>query len=282
MSQRAGNAQQTHGTPFGPRKPPESLPRPPQAGTLDPMTLGRIALILTLAGASYLGLAWAGWVPGGWRLQNLFEPHHQREVRRQEEHAAARLASFRAEKGIESHPVVFLGSSMIERMPLDSLAPTGTTLNRGVAFEAGADLLGRLEVGIPPEPGGIVLYMTSIDHRFGGASPGEIAGLGAKILDRVGQLWPQTPIAVLALLPEVGMDPSRVKALKTANGALETLCGARKLPFIGVSNSPLTLSDGSLDPALSIDGLHLNSTGYDHLWGAILLAGGPVTRALQP
>ena len=246
------------------------------------MSLGRIALILTFAGASYLGLAWGGWVPGGWRLQNLFEPHHQREVRRREEHGATRLAAFRAENPIGGHPVVFFGSSMIEQMPLDFLAPTGTALNRGVAFEAGADLLGRLGVGVPPEPGGIVLYMTSIDHRFGGASSGEIAGLGARILDRVGQLWPHTPIAVLALLPEVGLDPSRVEALKTANGALEALCGVRKLPFIGVSNSPLTLADGSLDPALSIDALHLNSAGYEHLWRAILLGGGPVTRALQP
>lgn len=246
------------------------------------MSLGRITLILTFAGASYLGLAWGGWVPGGWRLQNLFEPHHQREVRRRAEHGAARLASFRAENPIGGHPVVFFGSSMIEQMPLDSLAPTGTTLNRGVAFEAGADLFGRLEVGVPPEPGGIVLYMASIDHRFEGASPSEIAGLGARILDRVGQLWPHSPIAVLALLPEVGMDPSRVSALKTANKALQALCGARELPFIGVFDSPLTLSDGSLDPALSTDGLHLNSAGYEHLWGAILLGGGPATRALQP
>ena len=36
-----------------------------------------------LAAGVYLLLAWNEQVPGGWRLRNLFEPHAEREARRQ-------------------------------------------------------------------------------------------------------------------------------------------------------------------------------------------------------
>ena len=244
------------------------------------MPFRRAASILTLMGVCYMGLAWAGWVPGGWRLRNLFEPHQVRETRRQAEHRQQRLDLFRGETIVGDHPVVFFGSSTIERMPLGRLAPTDSTVNRGVAFESGRELLERLSIGIPPQPGGIVLYMTSIDHRFGGASPEQIRDLGASIIDRATLLWPSAPIAVLALLPEVSMEKSRVEALKEANANLGELCRIRSIPFITVDTSPLTLADGSLDPNLSSDPLHLNNAGYDHLWRAIKMKSGPLGEAL--
>jgi lysophospholipase L1-like esterase len=165
-------------------------------------------------------------------------------------------------------------------MPLGRLAPAESTVNRGVAFESGDELLERLDVGIPQQPGGIVFYMTSIDHRFEGASPKQIRYLGTSIIDQATLLWPSAPIAVLALLPEVSMEKSRVEALEEANSNLGELCHIRGIPFITVSDSPLTLADGSLDPDLSSDPLHLNDAGYDHLWRAILMKSGPLGETL--
>lgn len=246
------------------------------------MTFPRAALLLTGIGLAYLGLALAGWVPGGWRMRNWIEPHQIREAQEQAQYRAARLNSFSTEVIQGEHPVVFLGSSTIERMPLERLAAPGTALNRGIAFESAQRLHERLGIGMPQDPGGFLIYVASIDHRFRGALPIQVQQRAKAVMNELQERWPAKPIALLGLLPEVGMDPARVQALVQANAHLRELCDVRKVNFVSLASSPLILDDGSLNPSLSSDGLHLNEVGYDHLWAALLEEASTLRAILQP
>lgn len=246
------------------------------------MTTRRGLLLLSSGALLYLGLAWAGWVPGGWRLRNWIEPHHLREARSRVIYRQARLDQFRVEVLPEGHPVVFLGSSTIERMPLERLTRPGTSLNRGVAFESAANLLARLEVGVPPEPRGFVVYVASIDHRFEGANSPEVAEAAKKVLDKINQLWPGIPVTLMALLPEVSLRPTQVAALAEVNSALKSLCGQHGIFFVDFQSTLLIQPDGSLDPQYTTDALHLNDRGYDLLMRAVIAKSGPLGATLQP
>ncbi len=242
--------------------------------------------VLALAGAAaaYLGLAWAEQVPGGWRLRNLFEPHAEREARRQAEWRAERLEAFAAEPAPAAPPVVFFGSSTIERFPLADLFPGVSVLNRGVAFEPLGLLQERLAVAVPQRIAGVVLYAGSIDHRFEDARAEDLgAGLEALVAalrSRHGEI----PIAVLGLLGERDLAPAELLRLTQANDALEAAAArlGASCSFVPTLGAPLTDAAGRLAPDLSTDTLHLNEAGYRALSARLLAHGGALAQRLTP
>lgn len=236
-----------------------------------------------LAAGVYLLLAWNEQVPGGWRLRNLFEPHAEREARRQAAWRAERLEAFAAEPAPAEAPVVFLGSSTIERFPLTELFPGAVTLNRGIGFEGLADLQQRLEIGVPDEVAAAVLYVGSIDHRFRDAAPRALAlGVQEVIAALRGRLGP-IPIATLGLLGERDLAPEEHARLLAANEALERATEAvEDCWFVATDGPPLMDAQGRLDPALSTDALHLTVDGYRELATRLLTHGGAVAQHLQP
>ena len=249
-------------------------------------TIGRRKAVLALgalAAGVYLLLAWNEQVPGGWRLRNLFEPHAEREARRQGAWRAERLEAFAAEPAPAGAPVVFLGSSTIERFPLTELFPGAITLNRGIGFEGLADLQQRLEVGVPDEVAAAVLYVGSIDHRFQNAAPRALAlGVQEVIAALRGRLGP-IPIAALGLLGERDLTPEDHARLVAANEALERATEAvEDCWFVATDGPPLMDAQGRLDPALSTDALHLTVAGYRELATRLLTHGGAVAQHLQP
>ena len=231
---------------------------------------------------AYLSLAWCELVPGGWRLRNLFEPHQEREARRQLESRAARLREFEQEAPLPSSPVVFLGSSTIERFPLEECFPGRACLNRGVAFEDSSLLRERLEVGVPADAAGFVLYVASIDLRFQGASA---EAVGAALRETVSSLrgtHGPVPIAVLGLLSERSLDPEGVARLARANAALASEAGRLGCSFVSTTVAPLTNESGQLAESLSSDELHLSVAGYAVLAERLLADGGALAELLRP
>ena len=231
---------------------------------------------------AYLSLAWCELVPGGWRLRNLFEPHEAREARRQLEYRAERLRSFDEQGPLPTRPIVFFGSSTIERFPLEACFPGKACLNRGVAFESSRLLRERLHVGVPEEVSGFVLYVASIDQRFEGASADAVAealrGVVASLRERHGDV----PIAVLGLLSERSLDAEGVARLGRANAALERVASELSCSFVDTCTAPLTTERGQLTPELSTDELHLSEAGYEVLCARLLAEGGELAELLRP
>lgn len=245
---------------------------------------GKILAGSALAASTILGLAWIDVLPGGWRLRTWLVPQDVREGRQRAEHREARLARFALENpGVPAGAVVFLGSSTLERFDLVASFPGTPAINRGIGDEDLALLSARLEASLPEaRVAGLLLYPGSIDFRRYGEQPAVLGkGLG-ELLQRLAELRPGVPIAVLGLLPEVEFPAAQILRLQRTNAALAKACESHGASFISTDRAPICLPDGSLDPAFAADRLHLNGAGYEHLRRWILESPGPISGLLSP
>ena len=226
-----------------------------------------------------LALSWIDVLPGGWTLRGLVVPHELREERARTADRAARLAQFRAETP-PRQAVVFLGSSTMERFPLQDAFPGCKTVNRGIGDEPIAQLLERLDDSLPPAPVGAVLYMGSVDLRRLGRTPAEVVELAGRVLDGLETRHPGLPVALLGVLPDRTGDPRVLAEVEAANGLLLELCRRRGAAFVDPHRAPLRTEDGRLDREHSVDRLHLSRRGYGVVTELILEHGGPVGALL--
>ena len=245
---------------------------------------GKILAGAALTASALLGLAWVDVLPGGWRMRTWLVPQEVRDGRQRKQHREARLARFALENpSAPAESIVFLGSSTFERFDLVASFPGKPAINRGIGDEDLALLSARLEQSLPETSiAGLVLYAGSIDFRRYGEQPAVLADNLGELLQRLAELCPEVPVAVLGLLPEVDFPTPQILRLQRTNAALAKACetqGARFIPTVG---APVSLPDGSLNPAFAADRLHLNGAGYEHLRKWILGASGPISGLLAP
>lgn len=255
-------------------------PTPPRRGD----AVARILPVLGLIALGLLALAWNDVLPGGYRLRTLVEPETAREARERARHAAERMRAFALEnEHAAPGSVVFVGSSTIERFPLDSNFPGKPCINRGIASESARELADRVAGRLPRmNVGGLVLYTGAIDWREEGQRAGLVAERVELVLDRLRERAPGVPIALIGLLPERNMEPAEVARLSEANAALARLAQGRGIAFVSSLDTPITSRDGSLSEEFSRDDFHLDAQGYRYLARCILEEGGEVGRLLAP
>lgn len=237
----------------------------------------RTPLLLLASAAALLGLAWVDVLPGGWRLRGWVTPHDVRFAREQDQRSARRMATFEEENAAApSGATVWLGSSTVERFPLDELFPSTSHLNRGIGGESGQELLARLGASLPAAPPArLVFYLGSIDFRHLDRTPEAIAETAEEIVTATLQTYPEhTPqVFLLGILPEQDMPEAMTKSLARTNSCLAALCATHDdWAFIETCRAPLQLRTGSLNPEYAADRLHLNHRGYQVLaawmgWG---------------
>ena len=191
-------------------------------------------------------------------------PQAVRSSRQRYSHRQGRLARFGAEQAPQG-ALVFLGSSTIERFDLVAHFPGIRTLNRGIGDEDLALLRSRLELSLPPDPAGAVLYAGSIDFRRYGQAPELLAGRVAELLAELRELRPGLPVTLLGLLPEVDFSPEQVASLVETNAALAQAAAGAGATFVATARPPVVLENGALNPAFAADRLHLSGAGYKHL-----------------
>ncbi len=229
-------------------------------------------LLLALA----LALAWYDVLPGGWRLRGWVQPHEQARAREQARYSAQRVALFAAENGqVAAGAVVFLGSSTIERFPLEELFPAALCLDRGIGSETATELLARLDASLPSAPpAAAVLYVGSMDFRHLGRPPRRVADLAAAVITDLRRRFADLPIALVGILPEREMPPEMTERLAATNAALAELCAATGCAFVPTDRPPISAAGGSLAPECAADDLHLNDAGYRALARWLVEEGG--------
>lgn len=253
-----------------------------------------VADAVQLAGAAlafYVVLAWTLDAPGAWTLRRYLDPARERRAREVALHASERLLAVRDEnERAPAGSIVFLGSSTIERMPLAELFPGKPALNRGVARATAPELERWLDRLLPrATPAAFVVYAGSIDLREDGAPAAEVVERVRSLLDALVRRAPETPVALLGVLPERGAGAEPRRALAELDEALATLAARRKPPavFVPTLRPPLaeagdSSSPGPLAEDVSSDSLHLNREGYGVLARWIQVDGGAVGRLLAP
>ncbi len=236
---------------------------------MQPHAMIRLALILLIVILVILGLSWAHILPGGWFLRDLIEDPQVREHALQQEHREERLEDFRREEprvlGF-ANPVVFLGSSIIERFPLGKIFPQSEFLNRGIGGESAEELLARVDKSLPLEAWakvkGVVLYAGSIDLRRGD-SVAAIANRVRLLISRIQTLAPSSAILLLGIIPGRQNSPrSNGVELDTLNEGLRVLAEAMSVGFLPLDRKPLVDDEGCLSQDMSEDDWHPNLAGY--------------------
>ena len=242
-----------------------------------------LASSVTAVLAVLAALAWFDVLPGGYRLRGWVEDHAVRRARLQREASQARLALFAAENPrAPEGAVVFLGSSTIERFPLDELFPGAACLDRGIGNESAAECLARLPQSLPAAaPAGFVLYLASIEFRRLGLAPEQVAARALAVVDALRQRYPDRPMALIGLLSQRTADDDFAARWRAANRALEAAARSRGLAWIDVDRAPLTSSAGALSESHSVDDLHLNAAGYAVLAGWLRAEGGALCELLS-
>lgn len=243
---------------------------------------------LALAGlcaSAYGAGAWLDVLPGGWGLRAQFEPPAAETQRADALHVLARLRAFARGDFLAGHgAVLLLGSSTIERWPVEDCFPGKLVQNRGLA-NASLELEERVFDACLPRltPGGVVLYAGSFDLR----EPHEPIEQALARLPRLVQrlrvrFGPALPIALLGILPARHMDEAAHKALDAANETLRVLARENALAFVPTARAPLANAEGALAEELSADELHLDAAGYRVLARWLVTEGGEAGRKLAP
>jgi lysophospholipase L1-like esterase len=213
-------------------------------------------------------------------MRGALEAHPRRTVRLLAERVALAVDGYRAEV-VPAGSVLFLGSSTIARFPLAECFPGAPVLARGIPDEPTWSLLRRLEASLPvAPPAGVVLYAGGPDAHRERASVAVVERRIARLFDELRRLLPDTPAAILAVLPRRDMRPAEVAELRELNAAIRARAAAHGVAFVETHSEPITDSTGSLSAAVSDDALHLSREGYRLLAAAILRDGGSVAPLL--
>jgi lysophospholipase L1-like esterase len=240
---------------------------------------GLLGLVALCAAAYFL---WrADVLPGLWDVQHWGQDVDREAEVARDAHREARLLAFDEEVLPES-AVVFLGSSTIERMPLDELFPGASVLNRGIGDEPAAELLQRIDRGIEwSRVSGVALYAGSVDLRRLDAEPNVVARRVATVVQAILERAPERPILLVGLLSQRDLTLLGRRSLADANTELESLAEQFEIGFLPTDRPPLTGEGGRLDEGHSADRLHLNRLGYQVLGRWIRQNGGPLASLLS-
>lgn len=171
----------------------------------------------------------------------------------------------------DSNAVVFLGNSLTQYYELAEFFPGVRIKNRGIHGDMMEKVLLRLAPIIQSKPKKIFIELGVNDVEQ--LIPQEkLMAMYARLLDTLKATCPATRIYVQSLLPVADTSlyvpssycsPQTNKKIIATNGALRSLAGQKKLPFVDLHER--FVHNGQLNPAYSVDGVHLSGEGYK-LW----------------
>lgn len=165
-----------------------------------------------------------------------------------------------------SQSVVFLGDSITANCEWGELLHDPAVINRGIGGDTTERIIGRLTPVMAGHPRAIFL-MAGVNDLFQGATVGQTAQRYASLLADIREGSPATTVFVQSVLPVDRAEALRWYASAPSNGTIEDL--DRQLASLASTDGdyyinlwPVFAVNGSLNPALTVDGLHPNGQGY--------------------
>jgi lysophospholipase L1-like esterase len=166
--------------------------------------------------------------------------------------------------------IVFLGNSLTENFNLSGIGDS--VINRGIGGDFTEGLLLRLDEILSLAPSKLFIEI-GINDIMEKVPPFEVIDNYEKIILRVKKVLPATKIYVQSNLPVLWKgnfftsNESMNKAVLKQNERFKKLAAQYRVTYIDLY--PHFLTDGSLNPFYTTDGIHLSTEGYN-VWRELL------------
>lgn len=153
--------------------------------------------------------------------------------------------------------VLFVGDSITESAPLETMFPNVETANQGISWDTSDGVLLRLGQITRHQPDRIFLLIGTNDTNYTN-DPARIAGNILEIAEQVRAALPQSELYILSVLPRGGPGNATVTGV---NEIVSSAVDPQTFAYLDLA-SALRAPNGELPPAFSEDNLHLNADGY--------------------
>ena len=169
---------------------------------------------------------------------------------------------------------VFFGDSMTENFGKHMTAST-SICNMGISGDFAEGLIKRIDNVINFQPSSVFI-MIGINDIIEKVPLSEIEANYLKILELIETNCPETTIYLQSTLPTIGLKSTLSsskginKTVQKLNAFLQKIAEKRGVVFIDMY-SAFTNDTNELRKDLTLDGVHLNSQGYD-IWKSHLSA----------
>lgn len=163
---------------------------------------------------------------------------------------------------IETLPILqggalFVGDSITEEAPLETLFPGVETANQGISWDTSDGVLLRLGQITRHQPDRLFLLIGTNDTNYTD-DPARIANNILEITAHLSITLPESELYVLSVLPRGAPLNQTVTGI---NEIISVAGGSGDYVYLDLA-SALRADNGELPPALSEDNLHLNAAGY--------------------
>ena len=162
-----------------------------------------------------------------------------------------------AELAPKKGDIIFLGDSITEGGLWSEWLPSLPVRNRGIDGDTTSGVLPRTRVAMGQEPAAVVLLIGTNDLSLGVP----IAGIAANVRSIVRAVRDQSPSTHVIIQSVMPRTPRRRRSLGSLNALLQAVAndeGAEWLDLWPALQTP----DGTLQPSMTADHLHLNGQGY--------------------
>lgn len=185
-----------------------------------------------------------------------------------------KLAAYQKKnQGIEAGGIVFAGDSLIEFFPLKKyFKQVSTIYNRGIAGIDSQWLLEHIDSHVNDLSPSHVFILIGCNDIGLGFNQSHIVSTIVDLISRIRSQSIYTRISLLSILPVSENLAYQATVKLRTNRAIDEINQAlAMIPAIEFIDLNACLKDetGGLADAYTIDGIHLNSLGYEHLAQAI-------------
>lgn len=169
-----------------------------------------------------------------------------------------------ADRGAHGELLAFVGDDLVRDGDWEAWFPDRATVNLGANDDTTDDLIARKEVIVASRPGSLVLLIGTNDL----SRKRSVEHLVRNVQYLMVSLRKELPGARLLLHSILPREAERAPEVRDANRHLRQFSPSINAHYLDLWPA-LALPDGSLNPDLARDGLHLNDDGY-RLWRAEL------------
>lgn len=165
---------------------------------------------------------------------------------------------------IDSNDVVFVGTSMTARFPLNELYGTIRIKNRGIGSNCAYHIEGRIGNIVKAHPRKLFLEFGINDFLLG-AGVDSVLHAYKRVITLIRHQSPRTSIYVQSIFPVSGIEENAPieHMIEEFNPILKGYCDSLQVSYINLF--PLFYKKNGLDNSLRVDGIHLNMKGYS-IW----------------